>query len=80
MDAYILPQVDDMNITKTVRISERTNQRLAALAAALESDQSPLIDRLLTRALDAIDSGEWQTTRTPVRYAISFDRPKSDRK
>lgn len=80
MDAYILPQVDDMNITKTVRISERTNQRLAELAAALESDQSPLIDRLLTRALDAIDSGEWATTRTPVRYAISFDRPKSDRK
>jgi len=76
----IILQDDGLNITKTVRISERTNQRLAELAAALESDQSPLIDRLLTRALDAIDSGEWATTRTPVRYAITFDRPKSERK
>ena len=69
-----------MNITKTVRISETTNQRLAELAANLESDQSPLIDRLLSRALDAIESGEWATTRTPVRFVISFDRPPSAQK
>lgn len=68
-----------MNVTKTIRLSEHTNQRLAELAAALESDQSPLIDKLLTRALDAIDAREWQITRRPVRYAISFDRPKTDR-
>lgn len=80
MDAYILPQVDDMNITKTVRISEGCNQRLAELAATLECDQSPLIDKLLTRALDAISAGEWAIERRPVRYAISFDRPNRDRK
>lgn len=76
----IVPQDDDMNITKTIRLNERTNQRLAELAAQLESDQSPLIDRLLSRALDAIESGEWATTRTPVRYVISFDRPPAAQK
>lgn len=55
-------------ITRTYRLRRATVERLEQLAKQQEAWPSPLLDLLLQRAIDAVESGEWPLNRTPTRY------------
>lgn len=57
-------------VSRTYLLKPDTAQRINKLADQLGSYTSPLVDLLLTRALDEIEAGQWELQRQPVKYSI----------
>ena len=57
---------------RTYRLSGDTIKRLNLLTARLETWQSDLVDLLLQRSLDEIESGNWQLDQRPVKFELDW--------
>lgn len=58
---------------KTLRLRESTLERLATVAESIGAYQSPLVDQILTRAMDEIEAGNWKLKRRPVKYKVNLE-------
>ena len=57
---------------RTWTVTERTAERIKALATETEAWDSHLVEMILARGLDAIDSGQWPLKRVPVKFEIKW--------
>ena len=62
----------ERRVQRTWTLSERLALRVKALAEQNEIWDSAVVEKLLQRALDAVDSGEWPLRRIPVKYRIDW--------
>ena len=61
-----------VTVSRTYLLQPETAERIAQLAAELQSYSSPLADLLLTRALDEIAAGRWELGRQPIKFYIDW--------
>lgn len=62
----------DQKIARTYRLEPETVERLKALAEQLQAFDSPLVDLLLSRALDEVEAGRWPLRKEPVKYVVKW--------
>lgn len=64
--------MQDNKVTRTYRLDPQTVERIDELAAQLQCHQSPLIDMLLQRALEQVESGHWIARKEPIKYVVKW--------
>lgn len=57
---------------RTWTVTERTAERIKQLAAESECWDSHLVEMILRRGLDAIESGQWPLRKVPVKFEIRW--------
>ena len=62
----------EQHTVRTWTVSVATAERIKQLAAETEAWDSHLVDMILQRGLDAIESGEWSLRRVPVKFEICW--------
>ncbi len=58
--------------SRTWTVTEATAARIKQLAAENEIWDSEIVEKLLTRALDAVETGQWPLRRIPVKYRVDW--------
>lgn len=59
-------------IARTYQLNRETVEQIDKLAAQLQCHQSPLIDMLLQRALEQVESGKWVARKEPIKYVVKW--------
>lgn len=59
-------------ITRTYRISRSTAQQIDRVAVGLGCWPSPLVELLLRRALEEVETGRWPLHKEPIKYRIQW--------
>jgi hypothetical protein len=62
----------DPRVARTYRLDPETARRIEALTTRLDAYASPLVDMLLTRALDEVEAGRWALERRPVKFTVEW--------
>ena len=57
---------------RTWQIDRETSVAVNALADELEVYPSDLVNMLLQRAIDAVESGKWPIEKRPIRYSLHW--------
>lgn len=72
------PQVHKDSCARTWQIDRETSTDINRLADQLECFPSDLVNMLLSRAIDAVESGQWPIERKPVKYSLHWGQGASN--
>lgn len=71
------PQPTKDSHARTWQIDRGVSEDINRLAAELECFPSDLVNMLLSRAIDAIETGQWVVQRKPVKYSLHWGQDPS---
>lgn len=63
---------------RTWQVDRSTSEEINRLADALQVYPSDLVNMLLSRAIDALETGAWSIERKPVKYSLHWGQEGSN--
>lgn len=65
------------SVARTWQIDRSTSEEINRLADQLECYPSDLVNMLLIRAINAVESGQWSIERRPYKYSLHWGQDSS---
>lgn len=62
---------------RTWQVDRSTSEEINRLADALQVFPSDLVNMLLQRAINALESGQWSIERKPIKYLLTWGQEGS---